>query len=45
MWSIRRAMYHQNTAEVAEMLISGLVATKNNEEFVAHAVKMFELQR
>ena len=44
-WSIRRAMYHQNTAEVAEMLISGLVATKNNEEFVAQAVKMFELQR
>ena len=40
-WTIRRALYNQNTADVTEMLVNKLVSTKDNEEFAQNIVKMF----
>ena len=40
-WTIRRALHSQNSADVTEMLVNKLVATKNNEEFAENIVKMF----
>ena len=40
-WTIRRALYNQNTADVTEMLVNKLVSTKDNEEFAENIVKMF----
>ncbi len=40
-WTIRRALHSQNTADVTEMLVNKLVATKSNEEFADNIVKMF----
>ena len=33
-WSIRKAMYNQSAADVAETLITWLNSTKNNDEFI-----------
>lgn len=40
-WTIRRALHSQNTADVTEMLVNKLVATKSNEEFAENIIKMF----
>ena len=40
-WTIRRALYSQNTADVTEMLVNKLVSTKDNKEFSENIVKMF----
>lgn len=40
-WTIRRALHSQNSADVTEMLVNKLVATKTNEEFAENIVKMF----
>ena len=40
-WTIRRALHSQNTADVTEMLVNKLVATKSNDEFAENIVKMF----
>jgi len=33
-WSVRKALYNQSTADVTETLINRLIATKTNEDFV-----------
>lgn len=40
-WTIRRALHSQNSADVTEMLVNRLVATKDNEDFAENIVKMF----
>lgn len=40
-WTIRRALHTQNSADVTEMLVNKLVATKTNEEFADDIVKTF----
>lgn len=40
-WTIRRALHSQNSADVTEMLVNRLVATKSNEEFADNIVKIF----
>ncbi len=40
-WTIRRALHSQNTADVTEMLVNKLVATKTNDEFADNIVKIF----
>lgn len=40
-WTIRRVLHSQNSADVTEMLVNKLVATKTNEEFADNIVKMF----
>ncbi|MEE1043651.1 MAG: transcription termination factor Rho [Clostridia bacterium] len=40
-WAIRRALHNQNSADVTEMLVSKLTATKTNEEFANDIIKMF----
>ena len=40
-WTIRRAMYNQNSGDVTEMLLSRLVGTKNNDEFADNIIKFF----
>ena len=40
-WTIRRALYSQNTADVTEMLVNKLVSTQDNKEFSENIVKMF----
>lgn len=40
-WAIRRALHSQNNADVTEMLVNKLVATKDNEEFANNIIKMF----
>lgn len=40
-WTIRRAMHSQNTADITEMLVNKLVATKDNDEFSDTIIKMF----
>jgi len=41
-WTIRKALSNQGTAEVTETLINRLMATKNNEEFVNNIVNAFD---
>ena len=41
MWRIRRAFADRNAADVTENIISWLIRTKNNEEFVDNAGKIF----
>lgn len=41
MWRIRRAFADRNAADVTESIISWLIRTKNNEEFVDNAGKIF----
>ena len=38
-WTIRRALHNQNSADITEMLVNELVATKDNEEFCHEIVK------
>lgn len=38
-WTIRRALHNQNSADVTEMLVNELVVTKDNEEFCQKIVK------
>lgn len=40
-WTIRRALHTQNSADVTEMLVNKLVATKTNEDFADDIVKTF----
>jgi len=40
-WTIRRALHSQNSADVTEMLVNKLVATKTNEEFAEDIIKTF----
>ena len=40
-WTIRRALHSQNSADVTEMLVNKLVATKTNEEFADNIIKTF----
>ncbi len=37
-WTIRRALHNQNSADITEMLVNELVATKDNEEFCQEIV-------
>ncbi|MBQ4515439.1 MAG: transcription termination factor Rho [Clostridia bacterium] len=41
-WSIRRELSGQNTQDVAEQLISNLIRTKTNEEFIVQILNSFE---
>lgn len=41
MWRIRRAFADRNAADVTENIINWLIRTKNNEEFVDNAGKIF----
>lgn len=41
MWRIRRAFADRNAADVTENIINWIVRTKNNEEFVNNAGKIF----
>ena len=41
-WTIRKALSNQGTAEVTETLINRLMATKSNEEFVNNIVRAFD---
>ncbi|MBR5156675.1 MAG: transcription termination factor Rho [Clostridia bacterium] len=41
-WSIRRDLSNQNAQDVAEQLISNLIRTKTNEEFIVHILNGFE---
>lgn len=41
-WGIRKALSNQPVAEVTELLIGRLVATKNNEEFIESLRTIFE---
>lgn len=40
-WTIRRAMYNQNSADVTEMMMNRLVTTKSNDEFAENIIKLF----
>ncbi len=40
-WTIRRALHSQNTADVTEMLVNKLISTKTNEEFADNIIKTF----
>lgn len=41
MWRIRRAFADKNAVEVTENIINWLIRTKNNEEFIENAGKIF----
>ncbi len=41
-WTIRKALSNQGTAEVTEVLINRLLGTKTNEEFIDNTMKIFE---
>lgn len=41
-WTIRKAMSNQGTADITEMLINRLLATKSNEEFVNNILRIFD---
>ena len=44
-WTIRKAMNNQGTAEVTETLINRLMTTKSNEEFVGNLLHAFDKGR
>lgn len=41
-WTIRKAMSNQGTAEVTETLINRLMTTKTNEEFINNIINVFD---
>ncbi len=41
-WTIRKALGNQGTAEVTEVLINRLLGTKTNKEFIDNTMKVFE---
>lgn len=40
-WTIKRAMHNQNSADVTEMMMNRLVTTKSNDEFAENIIKLF----
>ena len=41
-WKIRKAFGNQNTAEVTERILSSIIRTKDNEEFIERMNRMFD---